>query len=88
MLPFLRTYQPANPRSKTPSLISLLLIRRQAEAGLLREGGITVAQVSRYVRELRREIEQERALRRPGGIAKARRTALGVAPSRKKLRVG
>lgn len=87
MLPVLRTYRPANPRRKTPSLVSLLLVRRQAEAGLLREGGITVAQVCRYVRELRREIEQERALRSPGGIEKARRNFLGIAKSRKKLTV-
>jgi hypothetical protein len=85
MLPSLRTYRPTNPRRKTPSLVSLLLVRRQAEAGLLREGGITVAQVCRYVQELRHEIDQERALRSSGGIEKARRNSLGVAKSRKKL---
>ncbi len=68
----LRTYPAATLRRKAPSLVSLLLIRRQAETGLLREGGTTVAQVCRYVRELRREIEKERALRSPGGVKKAR----------------
>jgi hypothetical protein len=38
---------------------SLLLVRRQAEAGLLRDGGITAAQVCCYVQELRQEAEQE-----------------------------
>lgn len=88
MLPFLRTDRPAIPRRKAPALISLLLMRRQAETGLLREGGMTVSQVRRYVCELRREIEQERLLRGPGGIAKARRNALGSPASRKNRKVG
>jgi hypothetical protein len=88
MLPFLRADRPIIPRRKAPALISLLLVRRQAETGLLREGGTTVTQVCRYVRELRREIEQERLLRSPGGIAKARRDPLGSPSARKKLKVG
>lgn len=68
-----RTLLSAKPRRKAPSLVSLLLLRRQADTGLLREGGTTVAQVCRYVRELRREIEQERALRSLGGIKNGRR---------------
>lgn len=46
-----------------PRGYSLLLIRRQAEAGLLRDGGMTATQVSRYVQELRQEVEQDVALR-------------------------
>lgn len=42
---------------------SVFLIRRQGEAGLLRDGGMTAAEVGRYVRDLRQEVEQEIALR-------------------------
>lgn len=41
---------------------SLFLVRQQAQAGLLRDGGLTAAEVGRYVRRLRREVEQEIAL--------------------------
>jgi hypothetical protein len=37
----------------------LFLIRQQAQAGLLRDGGLTAADVGRYVRGLRREAEDE-----------------------------
>jgi hypothetical protein len=46
-----------------PRGYSLLLIRRQAEAGLLRDGGTTATQVCRYIQELRHEVEQDVALR-------------------------
>src|SRR5262245_33268139 len=46
-----------------PRGYSLLLIRRHAEAGLLRDGGMTAAQVCRYIQELRREVAQEITLR-------------------------
>jgi hypothetical protein len=49
--------------SNRPSGYSLLLIRRQAETGLLRDGGMTAAQVCCYVQEPRHETEQEVALR-------------------------
>ena len=49
--------------SNRPRGYSLLLIRKQAEAGLLRDGGMTTVQICRYVQELRREAEQEVALR-------------------------
>lgn len=49
--------------SNRPRGYSLLLIRRQAEAGLLRDGGMSPAQVCRYIQELRREVEQDVALR-------------------------
>jgi hypothetical protein len=84
MLRACRAERPTHPRRNTPFLVCLLLIRRQAEVGLLREGGMTVAQVCRYVRDLRREVEQERALRRRG-IDKCRRRLLGTAPSAKQL---
>jgi hypothetical protein len=41
---------------------SLFQIRQQAQAGLLRDGGFTAAEVGRYVRRLRYEIEDEIAL--------------------------
>ena len=43
--------------SNRPRGYSLLLIRKQAEAGLLRDGGMTTVQICRYVQELRREAE-------------------------------
>lgn len=46
-----------------PRGYSLLLIRRHAEAGLLRDGGMTATEVCRYVQELRHEVEQDVALR-------------------------
>ncbi len=49
--------------SNKPRGYSLLFMRRQAEAGLLRDGGMTAAQVNRYIQELRHEAEQEVALR-------------------------
>ncbi len=49
--------------SNRPRGYSLLLVRRQAEAGLLRDGGMTAAQVCRYVQELRTQAEQEVDLR-------------------------
>lgn len=52
------------PRGWSPRSFSLYLIRRQAEAGLLRDGGMTATEVCRYVRELRREVVQEISLRR------------------------
>jgi hypothetical protein len=41
----------------------LFLIRQQAQAGLFRDGGTRPAEVSDYVRQLRREIETEIAVR-------------------------
>jgi hypothetical protein len=41
---------------------SLFLIRQQAQAGLLRDGGLTATEVGRYVRRLRYEVEDEIAL--------------------------
>lgn len=41
---------------------SLFLIRQQAQAGLLRDGGLTPAEVRRYLRHLRYEVEDEIAL--------------------------
>src|SRR5690349_16483700 len=38
-----------------PRSFVLFSVRRQAEAGLLRDGGMTSAEVSRYIRELRLE---------------------------------
>lgn len=52
------------PHNWSPRSFSLYLLRRQAEAGLLRDGGMTAAQVGWYVQELRREVEQEVAARR------------------------
>jgi len=56
-----------NPRRKQngwpPRLFALYLIRRQAESGLLRDSGMTADEVRCYVQELRREVEQEVALR-------------------------
>jgi hypothetical protein len=46
-----------------PRSFVLFSVRRQAEAGLLRDGGMTTAEVSRYIRELRLEAEQEVVLR-------------------------
>jgi hypothetical protein len=46
-----------------PRGYSLLLIRRRAQAGLLRDGGMTAAQVCCYFQELRCEVELEVALR-------------------------
>jgi hypothetical protein len=46
-----------------PHGYSLLLMRRHAGAGLLRDGGVTVAQVCRYVQEMRCEVEHEVDLR-------------------------
>jgi hypothetical protein len=37
----------------------LFLVRQQAQAGLLRDGGVTADDVGRYVRRLRREAEEE-----------------------------
>ena len=55
------------PRKQTcgwpPRSFALYFVRRQAEAGLLRDGGTTAAEVGRYVQELRREVETEVALR-------------------------
>jgi hypothetical protein len=52
------------PQNWSPRSFSLYLLRRQAEAGLLRDGGMTATQVCWYVRELRREVEQEVTARR------------------------
>ena len=71
-----------------PRSFILFLIRQQAEVGLLRDGGVTAAEVSRYVRELRREVEQAVALRRCRGQKKSRRSLFGVAQSPKKLTAG
>lgn len=50
--------------SLPPRSFALMLVRRQAEVGLLRDGGTTAAEVGRYVRQLRREAAQEIALRK------------------------
>lgn len=52
------------PHGWSPRSFSLYLLRRQAEAGLLREGGTTASQVCGYIQDLRREVEQEVAARR------------------------
>jgi hypothetical protein len=41
----------------------LYLVRQQAQAGLFRDGGIVPDEVGDYVRQLRREIEADIALR-------------------------
>ncbi len=46
----------------SPRSYSLFLVRQQAQAGLLRDGGLTAVDVGRYVRRLRHEIEDEIAL--------------------------
>ena len=68
-----------------PRSFILFLTRRQSEAGLLRDGGTTAAEVSHYVWELQREIEREVALRSRTGPKKSRRSPFGVAQSPKKL---
>ena len=58
----------ARPRKRhggwSPRSFALFVLRRQAEAGLLRDGGMTSAEVSTYVRELRCEIDVEVSARR------------------------
>ena len=50
-------------RGRRRGKVGQLESRRQAEAGLLRDGGMTATQVCRYVQELRQEVEQDVALR-------------------------
>jgi hypothetical protein len=53
------------PRTaRSPLALALFLARRQAQAGLLRDGGVTAAEVARYVRQLRREVAEEATRRR------------------------
>jgi hypothetical protein len=57
----------ARPRKRkggwSPRSLSLLLLRKKAAAGLFRDGGVTAAEVCRYVRGLRQEVEREVASR-------------------------
>jgi hypothetical protein len=55
---FTRTKSPRAPGC-SPGAMLLLLARRRAETGLLRDGGLTPAEVGRYVRQLRKEAAQE-----------------------------
>jgi len=63
MLRLRRRFLTRRLRSWTPRSFAVLLIRRQAEAGLLWDGGMTATETCGYVRELRREAEQEVLLR-------------------------
>lgn len=61
---------------------SLFLVRQQAQAGLLRDGGLTAAEVGRYVRRLRYEIEDEIALLSRGHSGPARPASrIALAPA-------
>jgi hypothetical protein len=58
------------PRTaRCPHALALFLARRQAQAGLFRDGGVTADEVARYVREIRREAEEivRRQAARAGG---------------------
>jgi hypothetical protein len=59
-----RKYPRPNDKSCSPRLFALYLVRRTAQAGLLRDGGLTADEVKQYVRQLRREAKAEVALLR------------------------